>query len=67
MSKDGLTIEETAVISQVNEKKKSRSTTNNHSLQQANDSQYQQPTDRIEQLDLIDESKVIFFSSSFKY
>jgi hypothetical protein len=60
MSKNGLKIEDDVVIPQVTEKKKSSHTIYNQSLQHDYDPQYQQ-------LDLTDESKVIFFSSSFKY
>jgi hypothetical protein len=69
MNKDGLTIEETALIPPINIKKKSRNTTNNQLLQQVNNSQYQQQlTEQTEHLDLTDESKVIIFVSSiFKY
>jgi hypothetical protein len=65
MSKDGLTLEEIAAIDRVNEIKISRSTTNNQLLQHEDDSLCQiEPT---EHLDLLDESKVILFSLSFKY
>lgn len=67
MSKDGLTSEEDAVTPRVIEKKINRNTTNNPLLTQENDIQSQQQlTDQIEHLDLIHESKVIFFLTRFK-
>jgi hypothetical protein len=58
MSKDGFMIEKDVIIPRLTEKNKSRDTTKNQSSQQENDFQNQQIT---EQLDLIDELKVIFF------
>jgi hypothetical protein len=58
MSKNGLMIEESVVHPRIDEKKIIlNSTTNSQSLPQKIDSNYQQ---FIEQLDLIDKSKVIF-------
>ena len=56
MSKDGSVTEANAnvLISQIQPKKKSRSFINNQTLQQDDDSQCQQ-------LNLLDEPKVIFF------
>jgi hypothetical protein len=58
MSKNGLMIEESVVHPRIDEKKIIlNSTTNSQALPQKTDSHYQQ---FIEQLDLIDKSKVIF-------
>ena len=55
MSQDGLTLEEANIITpRVQEKKKSRSINKNQTLPHEDDS-------RCQQLDLIDELKVIFF------
>lgn len=67
MNRDGLTLEESVVITPVNEKKKYLNTTNNQLLHQENDSQYQQLTDQTEHLDLIDETKVIILTMTFSY
>jgi hypothetical protein len=65
MSSDGLTIEDSVITPQVKEKKKSRliqlNTVHNRSLQQEECFQYQPNTEKEEELDLIDESKVIIF------